>query len=64
VLAEHEVLMVEAVLLQQGRNGFTGDGADVQPVLAAVDLGDELLALVLVSGVIETQLLDHAPVAR
>src|SRR5688500_8111954 len=62
VLAELELLVVEAALLQQAGHGLAGRGADVEPVLAAVELGDELLAFVLVARVVVPELFNHAPV--
>src|SRR5688572_20534003 len=61
---ETKRFVLDAALLQQRRHRLARDRADAEPVLAAVELGHELLGLVLVARVVVPELFDNAPVTR
>ena len=54
--------MLDAALLQKRRDGLARNRANVEPVLAAVELRDELLALILLARVVVPELLDDAAI--
>src|SRR5579859_2304560 len=59
-----KLLVLQSVLFQQRRHGPRRDRAGVEPVLAAVELYDKLLNLVLLSGVVIAEFLDHPAIPR
>src|SRR3954469_21234999 len=63
-LGEFQLLVLDTGLLEQRRYRFRRNRAHAKPIRATVQLGNELLASFLVSRVIETQFLDHAPITR
>src|SRR5690349_15654247 len=63
-LGQFQLLVLDAGLLQQRRDGLRRNRSDTQPVGATVELGDELLRRVLVPRIVESELFDHSAVAR
>jgi hypothetical protein len=52
--------VLHAALFQKAGDGFGRNRANIQPVLAAVELGDELLGGVLVARIVKPELFNDA----